>query len=1168
MALDHNYSCHWSEVYKTDNSHARPIQWLLPSCRPRHSTKTSRLQRQTPKSSGSEGSDDEIDVESLDEVMSPTAAGSSWSYDVQRARVSMNETERWVLQHVTSTKHEHSSLRSENEWEDHLNKPSWSLAQTKVFTKLLKILEDEKLARLAYKGVNNEPIARRLSLDKSAACFRRVMAEFAWDQKLAQWLHSLMINRLPPSMLASYLDLVQTLRSKVPTLVERMIMPSARESSSGTSDSLNLLLKRPWEPAVMKSSAISKPNLSDPPIILVLPNSPYTSSPAMAHRNRFWATHLGGIGKVVQITPPDASPGITVLSYLEELAAIVRSRIKSLRKKSPRRPIVLFGWHTASILSCHISLVEKVSAIICLGFPMLTLNGPRGTVDDVLCDLATPTLFVVGNEADSCHLDDLEDVREQLLTNSQTSLLAIPGADDALKVSDRIKKKACVTQMMVDKMVIDHIVKFLDSILGKRKGGVWRVAESFMSGQYVPAEARISDASYMRRKRINSTDNTQELKRRRLSSTTTAKISEVLSGQKKGQSRDGTKSPVQGVTFNLQTGSISGLTTVPTVLGRQKSVSKDTSQPARHNKSRAKGKNQARSITIDLTKDTSSQLNAHYRAVPDKALLATESQTEAAVATILGNGSVQGKEPEPRKTTGESTGTPTFGSEFASASSSAFTRPATSKLLHGQVTSTPTAPTNPFAGVQSKKVSPNSVSMTIGGDMGQLSKSKSYTNVKFSSTLISPPKPSASDTLSSTGKKRWSAADATGKIAAAGSQSAFQGKLASYAPRSQTTTLGSHVVSRSRKEERETLQATAILEKLTSSLGSDDGGDPTTSIIRDADPLSHRRHSYDATFLEEAGQGRGRVRSRDGSTAQPRQAAQKRRKTVNEERPASQPTRYVTTARTQKNPDNAVRYVMASGMSAVLSGAAAKAAAASGKSFPKPSGVAILPNDRTYFHKSQSQRMPTKPSILPVYAITPTATKPQSASGILRSFSSPSGSRSVGTGVPAGRKTAGVSTSAQVSATATQKVYVTQKVPVKFPGSVPGSNYTFVTIPALAGPSYKPTNLAKTTVVKRGQPAVTKSSKPEPRVIKYSVVSNGSRVTQPAARVAVNLRDKAQSKATATASPQTAESSKRMPATMTAKKTVLASPSVVLQKLPSNAVGADSQMATQRKGSG
>ena len=71
------------------------------------------------------------------------------------------------------------------------------------------ILNSDHLARLAHTDSHNEPVARRVTIDKSVERVRRLMATVSWDPKYTQWLHQILIDHLSTQYLASYLDILQ-----------------------------------------------------------------------------------------------------------------------------------------------------------------------------------------------------------------------------------------------------------------------------------------------------------------------------------------------------------------------------------------------------------------------------------------------------------------------------------------------------------------------------------------------------------------------------------------------------------------------------------------------------------------------------------------------------------------------------------------------------------------------------------------------------------------------------------------------------------------------------------------------------------------------------------------------------------------------------------------------
>lgn len=107
--------------------------------------------------------------------------------------------------------------------------------------------------------------------------------------------------------------------------------------------------------------------------------------------------------------------------------------------------------------------MEHVTAVVCLGFSFLTVEGKRGTPDDTLMDIRCPVMFVIGQNATLVRPDDIEDLRERMMV--ETSLVVVGTADDHLRISTAKKISEGITQNMVDRCILDEIGDFVGTIL-------------------------------------------------------------------------------------------------------------------------------------------------------------------------------------------------------------------------------------------------------------------------------------------------------------------------------------------------------------------------------------------------------------------------------------------------------------------------------------------------------------------------------------------------------------------------------------------------------------------------------------------------------------------------------------------------------------------------------
>jgi len=170
-----------------------------------------------------------------------------------------------------------------------------------------------------------------------------------------------------------------------------------------------------------------------------------------------WKERLSTIGDVEPFDYDYMREGRRRPDPLPQLIAAHRG---ALIEKKRDKPVVLIGKSMGGRIGCHVSLEEKVEAVVCFGYPLCGGGGDRSKLrDKVLLAMTTPILFVQGTRDSLCPLDLLESVRAEM--KAPNFLHLVEGGDHSLMVAKRHLVAAGETQEEVDDRILEAIARFV-----------------------------------------------------------------------------------------------------------------------------------------------------------------------------------------------------------------------------------------------------------------------------------------------------------------------------------------------------------------------------------------------------------------------------------------------------------------------------------------------------------------------------------------------------------------------------------------------------------------------------------------------------------------------------------------------------------------------------------
>jgi uncharacterized protein len=191
--------------------------------------------------------------------------------------------------------------------------------------------------------------------------------------------------------------------------------------------------------------------------------APGAGAPSSHPRIRVFRHLLEAIGRVEPFDYPYRVEGRKRPDPLPRLIAAHRTALAALRERHDG-PIVLAGKSMGGRIGCHVALVEPVTAVICLGYPLCGAGDRSKLRDQVLLDLGSPILFVQGTRDPLCPLDLLADVRGRM--RSPSALHVVDDGDHSLLIAKSVLKASGATQEEADEGWREAAVRFLESAGG------------------------------------------------------------------------------------------------------------------------------------------------------------------------------------------------------------------------------------------------------------------------------------------------------------------------------------------------------------------------------------------------------------------------------------------------------------------------------------------------------------------------------------------------------------------------------------------------------------------------------------------------------------------------------------------------------------------------------
>jgi predicted alpha/beta-hydrolase family hydrolase len=175
-----------------------------------------------------------------------------------------------------------------------------------------------------------------------------------------------------------------------------------------------------------------------------------------------WKKRLATIGPVATFDYPYMRDGRKSPDRQEKLVEAHRLELAKLRRKHPDRRVLLVGKSMGSRIGCHVANDERVDALVCLGYPLVSPSDASKLRDEVLLSLRTPILFVQGTRDPLAPLALLEKTLARM--KAPHALHVVESGNHSLEITAKHARESGSSQDAVEQAISARIELFLTDL--------------------------------------------------------------------------------------------------------------------------------------------------------------------------------------------------------------------------------------------------------------------------------------------------------------------------------------------------------------------------------------------------------------------------------------------------------------------------------------------------------------------------------------------------------------------------------------------------------------------------------------------------------------------------------------------------------------------------------